>query len=101
MASERMAAKLAGALSAVLGVEEAMTFGKAWHDSRLHAREVLARYQAGGPDAATELLRACRRLLYWASADESSLRAQLGELRRAVEVVETSMFAVATVGSRR
>jgi hypothetical protein len=106
MNSERMAAELAGALRAVLGVEEAMTFGTAWNDSRIHAREVLARYQANGPDAATELLRACRRLLYWASAEESrglsaAWRAQLGELRRTVDAAEASIFAVVTVGAKR
>ena len=104
MDPERMAAELAGALRALLAIEQAKTYGKAWNDSWLHARAVLSRYESKGPDLATPLLIACRRLLYWATPDvlrslPDDWRLAIGDLRRAVDGVERSMLEVATVGA--
>jgi hypothetical protein len=104
MDHERMAAELAGALRALLAVERAKTYGKPWNDSWIHARAVLARYEAKGPDLTTELLIACRRLLYWATPEETRALpapwlAAIGDLRRTVDGVERSILEVVPVGS--
>jgi len=108
MDHERMAAELAGALRSLMAIEQAKTYGKRWNGSWIHARAILSRYDASGPDVATELLIACRRLLYWATPAETralpeAWQAAIGDLRQAVESVEDSILALVGVseGSRR
>jgi hypothetical protein len=60
--------ELAETLHLVLACDDG-GIGKTWESSRLRAREVLRRYSAGLPSAESELLRVCRRVLFFAQRD--------------------------------
>lgn len=61
--------ELAEALHLVLACDDGAIVGKTWQHSRLKARLALRRYSAGLPSAESELLRVCRRVLFYAQRD--------------------------------
>jgi hypothetical protein len=61
--------ELAKVLHFLLAVDDMPVGGRTWLDARATARQALQRYAAGVPSSESDLLRASRRVLFFALRD--------------------------------
>jgi hypothetical protein len=81
--------ELAKVLHYLLAVDEMPVGGRSWLDARAAAREALKRYELGEPSSEGALLRAARRVLFYALRDPRQWHPEtLTAFRELQEVLE-------------